>query len=88
MATLLVKPEGDGYLMHPGIRGKRCVECGIFPEVENKDWFTCSICSAVVCANCQKAHVPLCFAKTWGMVEVGPDGELINVEKPRTFNLG
>lgn len=80
--------EVDEYLMHPAIRGKRCVECGIFPEVERKPWFTCSICGKVVCEKHGKTHIPLCFAKTWGLVEIGPEGELIPVEKPRSFTLG
>lgn len=82
------KLEVDEYVIHPFVRGIRCVECGCFPQVEEKDWFTCSICGKPVCEECRKRHIPLCFAKTWGMVEVGPEGELVPVEKPRSFTIG
>ena len=80
--------EVDEYVIHPAIRGQQCVECGAFPEVDRKPWFTCSICGKVVCEEHAKTHIPLCFAKTWGLAEETPEGKLIPIERPRSFALG
>lgn len=87
VVKLLTEPEIDEYVIHPAIRGQQCVECGCFPEVEGKDWYTCSVCGKVVCLEHAKTHNPLCFAKTWELAETTPEGELVPVDKPRRFTL-
>jgi hypothetical protein len=60
----------------------RCAHCGAYIFKETK-WFTCSLCGKPVCVNCNKKHIPLCMALTWGFAKMDPaTGKLIKEEKP------
>ena len=79
--------EVDEYVVHPLIRGLRCVDCGDW--LDEKPWFTCSSCGKTICEECRVGHIPLCMALTWAMAKVDPEtGELVQEEKPQSFKLG
>ena len=81
------EPERGEFYVHPLVVGRRCADCYKWLG-KREEWFTCSICGATICEECRRGHIPVCMVKTWGIVEVGPEGELVQVEKPRKWAMG